>query len=111
MLILQFHANGFITRNHNDYLEHLKLIEFDTSCNCIYSTTYGINGRSLLMRFYGFDVRGSSLLSLDKPVATTKGYFMLEQLIQSHQYGYLCGTKQHRWKIHEQHLLFLLTVK
>ena len=88
-------------------LEHLKLIEFDTSRKCTHSTTYGINERSLLMRFNGFDVTkclpfdtmhtifegvaNLHLINLLPHLIDTKGYFTLEQLnniIQSHQYGY-----------------------
>ena len=88
-------------------MEYVRLIESDTSSTRTHSTTYGINGRSLLMKFHGFDV--TKCLTFDVMHTVFEGvanfhlthlllylidekhYFTLEQLnnvIQSHDYVY-----------------------
>lgn len=104
---MQFHAREFIIRNHQDHMEHLKLIEADRSSSHTHSTTYGVNGRSLLMKFKGFDVTkclpfdvmhtifegvaNFHLTHLLPHLIDNKHYFTLDQInniIQAHDYGY-----------------------
>lgn len=97
----------YIIRNIKDHMDYIKLIESDTSSTRTHSTTYGINGRSLLMKLQGFDVTkclpfdvmhtvfegvaNFHLMHLLSYLIDEKNYFTLEQLnnaMQSHDYGY-----------------------